>query len=828
LLISIAPALADSAAPADEATSSGNTLQEIVITARKREESVMQSPVIVQVLTEQQVTDLHLTSVESLQAVVPELKISPAFGLSSASVSLRGIGNGNEATYEDQSVSLSLDDITFSSGMMYKQGMFDLAQIEVLKGPQSLFYGKSSSGGVIAIHSADPTPEWETQATTGYEFIAGERDFSAYVSGPITDQLGIRIAGYYNTAEGWLYNGNPDSPQRRVPDFDQNGLRLTLKYDNSDVGLRVKFKAGTTHDSFNGYNVSLQETVCPPPGNVNPNPGFTQYDHCNIGRYAQPVPQSLPYSSTANFSPYLVGAGGLTPNPAFSNYAPDPIFRSGQNYSFTNTDLTVLNIDYDITQGLTLSSVTGYDYGENADVGGNYNPDIGLNLLGTNNEVQDFSQELRLTSNWKTWYNFMVGALYTTQDRRTHLVVDEPEFPGAIFGLPISTVGLYTDDSEHLKGINDSAYAQILLTPIEHWELSLGSRYTHNMKEFVSLIANGNEQEFYNNTFPPEYGLGLPPGGQGIGYIPANLRRFAQNATTPEATLTYRPTGDVTAFASYKKGYKGIGYNSNPATPSYAVTNPLSTNYNGVQPLGGEYVKGGEAGIKAELLDRQLAVTATGYMYNYTDLQVSFIDAAANRATIANGANARVQGIELSADYSPESIRGLAITSFLNYNDAYYQSFPLAGCYSGQTVAEGCLAGSTLGEIGHQNLAGRPLIGAPRVAATLGASYEWNINQNYMASVGMTGTYSSSYYPSAEENPQAKQGSYGLIDAVAHLMRSDHTWDLALICRNCTNKYYIVFGNDAGTTLTGVPVGTNVLVARPLQLLLQLSYRPKL
>ena len=243
LLLAMAPAMAQTAAPPEEA-SSVNTLEEIVITARKREESVMQSPVVVQVITEQQVQDLHLTSVESLETAVPELKITPAFGLSGASVTLRGIGNGDEATYEDQSVSLSLDDFTFSDGMMYKQGLFDLTQVEVLKGPQSLFYGKSSSGGVIALHSADPTSDWEAQAQTSYEFYADERDFNAFISGPINDELGIRLAGYYDTSEGYLYNPNPLNPEHRVPAEDSNGLRGTIKFDDPDLGLRVKLKVG--------------------------------------------------------------------------------------------------------------------------------------------------------------------------------------------------------------------------------------------------------------------------------------------------------------------------------------------------------------------------------------------------------------------------------------------------------------------------------------------------------------------------------------------------------------------------------------------------------
>jgi hypothetical protein len=111
---------------------------------------------------------------------------------------------------------------------------------------------------------------------------------------------------------------------------------------------------------------------------------------------------------------------------------------------------------------------------------------------------------------------------------------------------------------------------------------------------------------------------------------------------------------------------------------------------------------------------------------------------------------------------------------------------------------------------------------------TLGARYKMNVNEKYTALFDAQGYYSSSYFPSAEENPLAEQGGYGTVDLAMHIARSNNEWDLALICRDCANKYYIVFGNDAGTTLQGVPVGTNVLINRPRQIMLQLTVHPQL
>jgi iron complex outermembrane receptor protein len=745
------------------------------------------------------------------------LKIAPAFGLSSASVTLRGIGNGNEGTYVDQSVALNLDGMTVGSGIFFRSGIFDIGQVEVLKGPQSLFFGKSSSGGLIAIHSADPTKEWDTKVTVGYEFNADEMDLDGYISGPVTDDLGVRLAGYHNTMKGYFYNPNPNNPKHRLPESTDDGFRGTLKYDNPDTGLRIKFKGSYSNHTQNVENPEITQSVCSTGVNT-VTPGLGAYDNCKVDQYTSGLPSSLPYSPTANFSPFN--------QTAFNSFTPDPVFRDGKSYAYAKAALGVLNIDYDITPGLTISSVTGLDWGKNADAGRAANAALGFDDIGTNDTIQEFSEELRLTSNWKDrWYNFMVGGLYSDAKRRTHLVVSLPAFPGA-FLTPLlagNLYGLYTDDIEHATFKNNSVFGQVLLTPIEHWELSAGLRYTHNSKRFTSLQALSTSWQtlFAGLGFPP-----APPAGEGIGLVgsPSNPYK-AENATTPEFTLKYTPTDDITAFVSYKQGYKGLGFNSNPATYSYAINDPTSSNYNNVVGFSGERVKGVEGGVKAQMLDRQLSLSVTGYLYNYKALQVSFIDAAANRATINNGANARVQGVELTADYSPEAIQGLSFNGFLNYNDGHYTSFPNAGCYSGQTAATGCAPSSTLGALGTQNLAGKPLVGAPKWTGTFGFTYKKDLSEKYMASFHAETQYSSSYAPDSEENPLTRQHSYALVDLALHLSRTDNTWDLGLICRNCTDHYYIIFANDAGPFVGSV---ANISVARPREVLLQLTVHPNL
>jgi outer membrane receptor protein involved in Fe transport len=777
------PAPASSEAPTAPQASSdrhGAGPEEIIVTARKREESIMRTPVIIQAIPQTQIENLHITSIESLTSVAPGTFIHYGLAQTGIAAYVRGIGNSPSATYADQSISLNIDGFTSAQGALFRQGVFDAAQIEVLKGPQSLFFGKSTAAGMIAVHSADPTKDWQAEAKIGYEFKADEMDLSGYVSGPLTDTLGIRIAGYHNTSKGYLYSPNPANPAHRVPAEDDNGGRLTLKYDNPDVGLRVKFKASYTHDSLNIAYFEFNQQVCAGPTNPSK---FLPYDNCRLDLNTAGLPNGLPYSSTANFAPG--GAGFLT-------NTPEPIFKDGKSYAYTSTALAVLNVDYDVAPGLTLSSVTGLDYFKAVDAGRNVTA-IGPVDIGTDPKFHEFSQELRLTSDWKDrWYNFMLGGLYNPARRNDQLILSYPT--GGLFLTDVLQDGLARFKSE-----TDGAFGQVLLTPLRQWELSAGVRYSHVRRTVTSL-------EQVNN-------LGANSGVDIIPLLGPGQNSINEHAWTPEVTLSYRPTDDLTAFISYKRGYKGPAWNSALTnSPGITVANFLAKPF-----VHGEKAKGVEGGIKAKLLNGQLALTASGYYYDYDNLQVAFYLLSLNTAIIQNGANARVQGFELGGDYSPDSIPGLTLSAFMNYNDTHYTSFTNAPCYNGESVGAGC--------INHiQDLAGKPSFFAPKFVGNLGASYKWDVSDKYTASVDAQVQYTGAYYGEADLNPYSHQKGYALLNAAIHLAKSDKAWDIALLCRNCTNKIYIVNGQDGGLV---VPAA-NEQIGRPQQVLLELTLHPNI
>jgi len=145
--------------------------EEIIVTARKRAESVMKTPVVMQVIGQQQIRDLKISNLHDFSQAVPGLNAGVGFGPVGTVLFLRGIGSGDSASYVDQSVGFNIDGMGASQGTSYRSGSFDMARIELMKGPQGLFFGKSTTAGIVAITTADPTPDckqksaWATNST---------------------------------------------------------------------------------------------------------------------------------------------------------------------------------------------------------------------------------------------------------------------------------------------------------------------------------------------------------------------------------------------------------------------------------------------------------------------------------------------------------------------------------------------------------------------------------------------------------------------------------------------------------------------------------------
>jgi iron complex outermembrane receptor protein len=213
-------------------------LQEVLVTARKREESILNVPVIEQVISQERLESLQVTELTDLPKLAPGLNLGHSLLSIGTLVSIRGIGTASQDPGVDQSVSLNIDGLSLGNGLAFNSGLFDVGQVEVLKGPQALFYGKSSPGGVISIRSADPTDKFEVIGRAAYEFESVNPRGELIVSGPVTDTLKLRLAGMYSTADGYFENvGTPlpgtgvVAPNKHAPDSRDYQVRGTALWN---------------------------------------------------------------------------------------------------------------------------------------------------------------------------------------------------------------------------------------------------------------------------------------------------------------------------------------------------------------------------------------------------------------------------------------------------------------------------------------------------------------------------------------------------------------------------------------------------------------------
>src|SRR3990167_996152 len=179
---------------AAEEPEASTALPEVIVTARKRDENIQNIPVAMTALSGEQLDALSVRTIEEISATTPTLAVSRGSSGSGATISLRGIGSTYTSIGIEQSVAVNVDGVYYGQGRIINEGFFDMRQVEILKGPQALFFGKNATAGVLSFTSANPGSEFEAMGRVGYEFNSKTPSIEAVVSGPVSDTLGLRMA----------------------------------------------------------------------------------------------------------------------------------------------------------------------------------------------------------------------------------------------------------------------------------------------------------------------------------------------------------------------------------------------------------------------------------------------------------------------------------------------------------------------------------------------------------------------------------------------------------------------------------------------------------
>lgn len=745
---------------------SSTSSDEILVTARRREERLVDVPVALTALTGESLNDYAVTDFTDIATLVPSLIAGRAASGTSASIFLRGVGSTALSGGFDQSVSFVVDGMPMSRGREISFAQYDVAHIEVLKGPQALYYGKNTTGGLISVATNNPTDTFESGWKAGYGFEAAELYGEGYISGPISDTLRARLAVRASTSEGAFDNSaapvyNVPFGLQRFRDSEKRGAednlsgRLTLEYEPSDV-FNLQLKLGATRQESGGPTDVL-ERICgagrTTPATANGQPPSPNAD-CRIDGRSDV--SSIPIQTVQG---YRYARDGKMYADIESQFA---ILTAG--LSLQNVDVTSISSFYTFKQE-DLNNVSGEAYPATFSQYAKFN---------------QYSEEIRFETSFDGPLNAMFGAF-----------VSESEFvfntDAYIFNVPFDPVAgtfvSFRRDSS-FEASSLSFFMEGTYDITEQLELSGGARWSREERD--SLFSSGRGHSAFAAVFPNGISLVHP---------------FKDENVSPQVTLRWKPSQDISYYVGYREGFKTGGFNLSAAVSS--TTTVAANDYDS------ETAKGVEAGVRAILLDGSLTVNATIYDYLYENLQVQKFDPVTIGQIVANAGELKTRGIEGDFTWDIDSVPGLSLRGAAAYNDAQYDNY-IGQCFGGQTIAQGCNLVLNGAAFTSQNYAGLTPPKAPEFAGRLGASYEQSVLGDMTLQFSSDVSYTSEYNFTDTLRPDGVQPAFTKIDASVRLLGPGDRWQLALIGRNLTQEYVVTTANDipfTGGTGTGTAVG---------------------
>lgn len=751
---------------------------EIIVTARRRDERLIDAPVAITALGGAQLDNYAVTEFSDMASLVPTMVAGKAASGSSASIFLRGVGSTALSAGFDQSVSFVVDGMPMSRGREISLSQYDVQRIEVLKGPQALFFGKNATGGLIAVSTNNPRDVFEAGFKAGYGFEAKEKYGEGYISGPLAEGLRARLAFRVSDSEGAFTNTaaatyiDPLGMERHRNSKYRGGGRTysgraTVEWDAAD-NLSFQVKTGYT-DQKDGGPTDILERICgggrttPFPANgIPPSPNAD----CRVDGRADS--STLPLAvAQANF-----------------RYAGDGHMYSRLKSGYAILTATLTSDVFDVT------SITSYYRFRQTDL----NNVSGEAYPASFSQLADYRQtaeELRFQSKWDGPINVLFG-LFASSNK---FIFNTDAY---IFPVPISPV---TDTYTTFKrdngftGSSMSAFGEVTANLSDSLELAGGARWSYESRD--------------------SFQASLPAHVAFAGAFPAGLRlddRYRETDVSPQVTLRYKPSRDLTFYAAYKEGFKSGGFNiSQTLTPAATVA---------AGEYGAERARGGEVGARAILMDGALSLNATAYYYDYLDLQVQNFDPVTIGQVVANAGTLRVKGIE--GDFNWRS-GGFSLRGAAAFNDAKYKDY-IGQCYGGQTAAQGC----TLVSGTSQNYDGRTPPKAPRFAGRIGASYDMPLTDSgWTLQLSSDVSYTGKYNYTDTLRPDAVQKAYTKIDAALRVNGPDDRWTIGLIGRNLTDKLVVTAANDipfAGGT-PGVLADMSAFVDNPREIYVEVGFK---
>jgi iron complex outermembrane recepter protein len=700
---------------------------EIVVTAQRRDEKSLDVPVTVTSLSAAALETANVQDLGDIVKITPGLRFDFAGGYSQPTI--RGVGTAVVSSGAVGNVGIYIDGFYSPNPIVGDMQLLKVRSIQVLKGPQGTLFGRNTTGGAILIQSADPSTESAGEIKASYGRY-NEAKGQAYATFGLGEKVAMDLEGSYSRGDGFLTN---ISNNKRVGDFENWSTRIGLKAELSDsVSVLLRYQHNSVDDATPLLVSSYRDTE-PTPGQVYINP-------LTGVRTPFTITQGAPFFATPGqitYSPDQVATG--------SNPADQQFFRSKSNI-----------VQATIKADLGFADLTSYTQYRKEDADSRIEGDYsGAEIfdIGLPNDNMTFTQELLFTSKPGTRLQWTAGLFYV-KNRDTYRVFFD-FFPA--FG--VTTRSFEFGSSSVSQSI--AAYADLTYEVSPQFFITAGARYAHDWQKDVrsqaAFSVNNNATQ-------------------------ANLDTVKGDRVTPRVVLRYKPTDEMSIYASYSKGYKAAFLDLGGG-----VTNRT------VKP---EKIDAYELGLKFD--NRAVSFEAAGFYYDYKDLQVSLYQSG--QALIVNAASAKIYGLDAQVRFNVSD--AFAINAGANIIHARYKDFRNAPIYTPcliQIPAD-IPACANLGQ-------SFPIIGQQLTDVTMqrAPSFTGNIGARYRADLGggeleLSGNlyYSSKFFfgPSGIQFPQK---GYEVLSMRAQWTDASDRFQVAVYGDNLTNSRYktgVQYGNN--------------------------------
>lgn len=736
--------------------------EEVVVTARQREERAQTVPIPITALSAEQLVTRNLMEVRDLEKLSPNTSIDySAVNGNAIQVFIRGIGQTNWAATQDPKIGMYVDGVYFSRPQGALVDFNDVERVEVLRGPQGTLFGRNTTAGLIHIINNRPSTDgFESDITLGAG-NDGQSNYGLVVNAPLSENWAARLALSGQQADGVMINsftgkdrGNEDSTNARFAlRYQGDKLDAQLSYTNFEADERGPLGSCTWHATDDPFVA--------------------------LGRGGVLSLATI----FGTFSSVRENCIGTTRDVSIDT-TNDENIRA-------DVDNVVLNLSYDFGS-LTLDSITSkrdieHFSGTWGWVMGNGPGSNMLEILNNYGDTEAMSQEIRL-SGVSDSVEWVVGAYWFEEETDESLDVPlfrdvmapdpavwplfyAPDGAGGTLGAAALGAQLYGSRSQtyDVTNENQAFFAEVTFSLNEKWDLTVGARRTNDDRDFtrIQTLFNGQPDAFY---FCP----GMPVVELAPGVVAAGSDRCRQTVsyskTTPRVIASYQASDDVMFYGSYSLGYSSGGFNQDTRMRPYLPE--TADNY--------------EFGMKSDLLDGRMRFNATVFHNEYKNQQLTvgrLVDGQPT-ADLINAQQATLSGVEIET--MARLSDSLTFTATMGYIRGDYDEFTVM---DNVTVVSG--DGSLSSQEVERDLSDTEFGSGPSYSFDLGLMHNMSLGDSgeLMTSIGATFKDATDY--TLNNTPSSQQPSYWLVDGrMTWFMANDKT-SVSLWVNNLFDKDYV-------------------------------------